>query len=361
MLEALSPFNGAGLFAFLKKGGLFVSNINQQRLEVMWGIEILEEGYTQIPNLITRYHRKIGLTPGEWSFISVLLTYKHDSKDPYPSAETLADTLDCSVKQIEKYISSLKSKDLIKVYRTKSKKTGKYGNNIYNFKPLIDAILAIHQSNKKDVEEDEYQIVEEPSLLKVGVGKEEPLLPEVGMVLDLKVGVDPLPQVGIKKKNIKRKSEKENIKSQSVIISNSKIESETIQIAIAKNKKLTDRLTDIVSVYKVIKDEPGYSDALFIATLQKAIKAKISVPFGQYLLKAMINNLSEQQSKPIRDKPSKQNDDLPDYVKNQFEQAQQEVAVTEKLDKEKQREALDLLLQLEEINQEEYERRWNAL
>lgn len=140
----------------------------------------------------------------------------------------------------------------------------------------------------------------------------------------------------------------------------SNIESEAIKTAIAKNKKMTDRLTDIESVYLIIKNHPGYSDALFISTLQKAIKAQIKVPFEQYLLRAMINNMREQQRKQTIEKTSKRKSDLPDYVKNQLAQDDKEVVARE-LDKEKKKEALDLLFQLREIDEREYQKRLNEL
>jgi hypothetical protein len=141
----------------------------------------------------------------------------------------------------------------------------------------------------------------------------------------------------------------------------SNIESEAIKTAIAKNKKLTDRLTDIDSVYLIVKNQSGYSDALFISTLHKAIKAQIKVPFEQYLLRAMINNMREQQKKETMEKMSKRKNDLPDYVKNQLAYDHKEVVVTKELDKEKKKEALDLLFQLGEIDEREYQKRLNKL
>jgi len=127
-------------------------------------------------------------------------------------------------------------------------------------------------------------------------------------------------------------------------VKKSKVENEALQLAISKSKKLTDRLTDIEHTYLAVKGEKGYSDALFIATLQKAAVAKIRVPFGQYLLKAMINNLKEQASTgdPY---PAKKND-LPEYVVNQ---ANHEDDPGEELDPEQKREVDELLRQLGEI------------
>lgn len=328
--------------------------MSENRMEIIWGTAILDEGFTSYPNLLIKSYRKLGIEHGEMMLILTILTYKHDHRDPYPSIQRLAEDMCVSDKQIKKWLKSLREKGFI-ITGQYINDDGTFGSNTYVIKPLIDACLKL--TGEDPLPESKQRKIR-------WITPEEPQVPTVtertsgthGKRTSGTHGVEP--QVPPKKKNIKIKKENENI-SQSV--SKSKIKSEAIQIAIAKNKKLTDRLTDIISVYEVIRDEPEYSDALFIVTLQKAIKAKINVPFAQYLLKAMINNLSEQQSKPTKDKPSKQKDALPDYVKKQLTQDHQKFAVTEELDKEKKREALNLLLQLKEIDQKEYERRWNAL
>jgi hypothetical protein len=59
-------------------------------VELVWGSAILDDGFTTMPNMITRNYRRLGMTHGEYSFISLLATFKHDVNDPYPSQETLA-------------------------------------------------------------------------------------------------------------------------------------------------------------------------------------------------------------------------------------------------------------------------------
>ncbi|WP_126430062.1 hypothetical protein [Brevibacillus marinus] len=77
---------------------------------------------------------------------------------------------------------------------------------------------------------------------------------------------------------------------------------------------LTDRLTEITNVFESVKDQNGFSVALFIQTLQKdalrkAARDKKGVQLERYLRKAVLNNVSElvlnvrpaEQEQPILD------------------------------------------------------------
>src|SRR4051794_38254652 len=90
------------------------------RMEIMWGVALLDEGFTSIPNLLIRNYRRISIEHGEYGFISQLLSYKHDARDPYPSRELLAENLCCSTRQIDKWIKSLKNKGLLRTGRRRN-------------------------------------------------------------------------------------------------------------------------------------------------------------------------------------------------------------------------------------------------
>ncbi|WP_091161967.1 helix-turn-helix domain-containing protein [Paenibacillus sp. 453mf] len=85
-----------------------MATYENSKLEIIWGNRLLDEGFTSLPNLLVRNYRRLGIQHGEFGFITVLLSYKHDARDPFPSRKTLADNLDCSEKQIDKWIKALK-------------------------------------------------------------------------------------------------------------------------------------------------------------------------------------------------------------------------------------------------------------
>lgn len=148
ILDNLSPtltvhvHFGVGLLIYRNRGD---GQMEDQKtpLEVIWGHRLLDEGFTSIPNIVVRNYRKLGIEHGEWGFICTLLTYKHDHRDPYPSQETIASHMQVSVRQIKKWSESLVSKNLLLVGQRRHVKNRQFGSAVYNFKPLIQAALAL--------------------------------------------------------------------------------------------------------------------------------------------------------------------------------------------------------------------------
>ena len=188
-----------------------------QHVEVIWGNPILDEGFTPIPNLIIRNYKKVGLTHGEYSLLTIMFSFKHDVKDPYPSQETLAKIFYAdsyeegkSERALRKLIKSMEDKNLLVVsFRYID---GKRKSNQYNFKPLIDACLA-YMEPKKVQEKEEVIVTKKKKLPEQKV----PVLPEQKVPVEStpKVPVESTPKVPTKKKrekdNLKKKKEKESI------------------------------------------------------------------------------------------------------------------------------------------------------
>jgi hypothetical protein len=185
--------------------------MSENRLEVIWGTRLLDEGYTSLPNLIIRNWAKVGVKPGEWALITAILSYKHDARDPYPSREQLAVDLDCHVKQIQRWIKSLKEKKLLRVGRRRNQTTKQWDNNVYSFKPLLDAVMQLvgeiplpdtedYDIEWEDGEKDKpgiQNVSTEPRTQNVSVEKEQIVSMGQGQI------------VSTKKKSIKKKNKKE--------------------------------------------------------------------------------------------------------------------------------------------------------
>lgn len=95
---------------------------------------------------------------------------------------------------------------------------------------------------------------------------------------------------------------------------------------------LTDRLLVIQKVFDSTKDTTGFSNALFVQTLQKnalirAAKQKNDPDFERYLRKAILNNLVEIQD-VVKDAKPKLVDKLPASVQRQLEREKQRENVT---------------------------------
>jgi DNA-binding transcriptional regulator YhcF (GntR family) len=161
--------------------------MQNHKITAIWGVRLLDEGFTQIPNLLIRNYRKLGIEHGEFGFICTILTYQHDTRDPYPSLETLADHLGVSTKQIQKWIKSLKEKGLLIVgRRPHNVNNGHFAENVYNFQPLIQALLnLVGDKSVLDISDHDVVYLSEPEELEVGLDTEpeelevEPEEPEV--------------------------------------------------------------------------------------------------------------------------------------------------------------------------------------
>ncbi|MGG1673987.1 helix-turn-helix domain-containing protein [Paenibacillus sp. NRS-1783] len=112
------------------------------KLEIIWGATLLVGGFTSIPNLLVRNYRALGIQHGEFGFLANLLSYKHDHKDPYPSQDTLATNMNCTTRQIRKWIESLTKKALLKTNKVYNSLTQK-DRTVYNFQPLINKLLQL--------------------------------------------------------------------------------------------------------------------------------------------------------------------------------------------------------------------------
>jgi len=148
-------------------------------------------------------------------------------------------------------------------------------------------------------------------------------------------------------------SEMTNEMNNNQSVSLSKIENNTIKNLIKNNPKMIDRLTDIEKVYLVVKNHKDYNDITFISTLEKAIKAKIHVPFYQYFLKAIENNLKDQnvsrESSSVKQDTAPKKAMLPDWVAKQTEHKHDSFPNSQELDEEQKRQAQELLRALDEL------------
>jgi hypothetical protein len=119
-----------------------------------------------------------------------------------------------------------------------------------------------------------------------------------------------------------------------------------------KQNGQADRRTDIEQVYLAIKNQEGYSDALFIGTLHKAVKARINVPFSQYLLKAMIRNMNDLKASTALVHHAEKKESgmrMPEWILQQEERERGDYSQNQKLSEEERQQAAELLRTLGEI------------
>jgi DNA-binding Lrp family transcriptional regulator len=124
-----------------------MSNLDQTLMQIIWGNEFVDAGFTSKPIILTRYAIKEKLvTLGEYFFIEVLCSFKHSSSDPFPKQDTIADMMGVSTRQVRKYITSLEEKGWLEVEYIYI--DDKRASTAYNFQNLLNACLAFHREEQ---------------------------------------------------------------------------------------------------------------------------------------------------------------------------------------------------------------------
>jgi hypothetical protein len=193
-------------------------DLNSMPVEVVWGHPILDEGFTNIPNLILRNYTRVGLSHAEWGLMCIMFSFKHDANDIFPSQETLAKLFyadkyksGASERAVRKLIKGMEDKNLIEVgFRYIN---GKRSSNYYSFEPLINTCLAFVE--EKEVDPNKGVVLKRKKKKSLPEQK-VPVLPEpeVPELPEQKVPLSPEPQVPTNKTREKDKNNKTREKDQ---------------------------------------------------------------------------------------------------------------------------------------------------
>lgn len=116
-----------------------------------WGNEVFDDGIFNAPQCIARYGYRF-LSGGEYSFVMCLMSYKYDSRNPFPSQKRIAEDMKVQVRQIERWVDSLfNKKGLINIYE-RYKEDGTRTSNEYDFAPLLEKCLEESRKEKSKTE-----------------------------------------------------------------------------------------------------------------------------------------------------------------------------------------------------------------
>jgi len=108
-------------------------------LSVRFGDDLMESGFTAVPNLVLENYAALGITPTEMMFIIQVWQYWWRIRDPYPSLNTIAEKLGVSRRQTQRYADGLRTKGLLETSQRYVEGIGQLTNE-YDFTPLLRAI-----------------------------------------------------------------------------------------------------------------------------------------------------------------------------------------------------------------------------
>jgi len=111
----------------------------EYRISVRFGDDLLQTGFTAIPNLVLDHYTELGISPLEMMFIIHIWQYWWTEKDPYPSLKTIATKMKVDRRTTQRYVESLKQKKLLLVTPRTVPGLGQVTSE-YDFSPLTVAV-----------------------------------------------------------------------------------------------------------------------------------------------------------------------------------------------------------------------------
>ena len=117
-----------------------VSETTEERFSFRWGISLLDEGMTVVPNFFFDTWARVGVTQSEFLFILHLARYHYESElgEARPGLETVARQMGRSVRTVQRLRLSLEGKGLLRV-------TPRMGtSSVYDLAAFSEACLACY-------------------------------------------------------------------------------------------------------------------------------------------------------------------------------------------------------------------------
>ncbi len=111
-----------------------------RRIVVRFGDEVLEAGFTTVPNLVLEHYAALGITSDEMMFTIHVWQYWWTERDPYPSLSTIAAKMGKSWRTVHRYAKSLEKKQMLKITH-RDREDGGQSSSEYDFEPMISAVV----------------------------------------------------------------------------------------------------------------------------------------------------------------------------------------------------------------------------
>ncbi|RST72064.1 PAS domain-containing protein [Siminovitchia acidinfaciens] len=104
-------------------------------------VQEYKEDTSRADSLVIQNYRKVGMTHGEMGLYCNIIVSQQEN-NASPTVEDLAETLQCSTRQIRKWLQSLKEKGFLIIEQSFNPDTGTAKNH-YNFQPLLEILSKI--------------------------------------------------------------------------------------------------------------------------------------------------------------------------------------------------------------------------
>lgn len=116
-----------------------VKQQDKTKIVQIWG-DILDEGFTSVPNILLRYRSNLGIKPHHLALIIDIMSFKWDTENPFPSYSTLAQRADVTERGIRKTVHELERLNLLIRTQRFDEDSGAQITTIFDFRPLIQRL-----------------------------------------------------------------------------------------------------------------------------------------------------------------------------------------------------------------------------
>lgn len=125
----------------------------RNRAEDKWSPQVMKHGYTPLPNLLLRAQGKLKITPVQLNVLVQLAEHWWEAdKDPFPAKDRIATRMGKSPRQIQRYITQLEKRGLVKrIKRFLGRKA--QTSNAYSLDGLIAKLKAVEPEFAKEAEQ----------------------------------------------------------------------------------------------------------------------------------------------------------------------------------------------------------------
>lgn len=112
---------------------------DKTKIVQIWG-NILDEGFTSVPNILLKYRNNIGIKAQHLSLVIDIMSFKWDTENPFPSYSTLAKRAGVAERTIKRVTQDLEELNLLIRTPRFDNRTGAQITTIFDFRPLVEKL-----------------------------------------------------------------------------------------------------------------------------------------------------------------------------------------------------------------------------
>lgn len=113
---------------------------DKSKIVQIWG-EIIDEGFTTIPNILLHHRSSLGLKTHHTMFIIDVMSFKWDEENPFPSYSALAKRSKLSIRHTMRMADELVKMGLLIKTQRFNEDSGAQMTTTFDFRPLVQRLI----------------------------------------------------------------------------------------------------------------------------------------------------------------------------------------------------------------------------